>query len=459
MPYGGQLVTEKYQPLDDVQYSTTQRDLYSALMTHRSELLTNAHILPQPLSLRTDWTAAIAAERAPDRLPPLVVISTNRSSWIAAGILACTEQLKHKSFTVAHDLNALTDIGLVGQAPPLYAPRRIGPNRSVYIIVHLYEYQQYREALAGLGMNVVGWHFQPPPGGPIGHLTGFGASRFAAIEFCKQLRTQAGNPWNYAWLLDDNVVGITSWPGFATFERAMAAAPTRACAGFKGGTKAEDHADLVKWATKEVDAKPTRAIPTAVPRLEPKGGLVQQASLWNIAYLTTNHLNFGPAFINSAEDVSISKYFDLTGTHYFFYDGAKVRKESPRSDGSAGAAQVKKAREAYTKWVIKSEARDIAGQTPPPPVFVKLAKEKKDDPEPEAQRLSKFIRDWFNSASPPPVEGAKNYTVQHTAKCHAVEQIIAEALGLGSGYFKVEALTASLKINGANAQEVVRINL
>ena len=451
MAYGGINVTDKYKPLFDVQYHERDKGTYSRLASHRAELLTAAHILPQPLELRTNWPEVLKAEKKAGQLPPLVVISSNRSGWIAAGIRACAQQLAIVRFSVAHDLNALTDKGKVGQSPPLYAPDRTGPNRNVYIVVHVFEYQQYKTALDGLGVTVVGWRFQWPRGSPVKELAGFGASRYAAIEFCKELRKASENRWDYAWLLDDNVVGITSWPGYAAFETVLATKPKHLCVGFKAGTKAEKQSEILAWAANEV--KERRAIPTALPRAEPKG-LVQQASLWNIKELTDNYLNFGPAFINSAEDVSFCKYLDFTSpAPYFFYEGAKVRKEATREDNSAGAEKVKTAKEAYTRWVTNAESAGAVENATPPPVMVKLHGG-------ADTRLSTFITDWFDGkggVKQPPVSEVTSDVTKQKAMCQAVEQIIVEACE--REVFNKDALTANLKINGSNAQEVVRVNL
>ena len=451
MNYGGKNVTDKYKPLK-VTYIEGDAGTYSKLATHRAKLLTDANILPQPLELRTNWPAAIAAESTAGQLPPLVVISTNRSRWIASGIRAGTRQLAKVRFTVAHDLNALTDLAKVKQSPPLYAPVRIGPNRNVYIIVHLFEYQQYQTELAGLGVTVVGWFFHTPRGAPISQLAGFGASRFAAMEFCKQLRTASGNRWNYAWLMDDNVVGITSWPGFAAFETVIAAKPTNLCVGFSACVKVEPQSEIVGWAEREVNAG--RAIPTTVPSQTTKG-LVQQASLWNIRALTEKHLNFGPAFINSAEDVSFSKYMDLASLPYIFCGSPKVMKEETKEDNSAGAAKVKAAREAYTRWVVNAESAGTVTAESPPPVMVKLSA---TDPD---KTISTFITNWFTGVGgevpPPDVAEATTEAVQQKAMCQAVEQIIVEACE--KGFVNKDALTANLKVNGSNAQEVARVNM
>jgi len=446
MSYGGNLVTQKYQPLQAVSYDATGRATYSALASNRVRLLKDLHLLPQPLELRTTWTDVITAENKSGQLPPIVVISSNRSRWIAAGIAACSLQVEVQPFSVAHDLNALTDTVNVRQSPPLYAPARTGSNRNVYIVVHILEYEQYRTALHGLGMTVVGWSFRQPEGSPVGHLAGFGASRFAAIEFCKELRRVSGNRWDYAWLLDDNVVGITSWPGYVYFEDRLAEERKHLCVGFKAGTLAEQQADIKKWATDEVRAG--RGIPTDPPR-RTASGLVQQASLWNIRELTDSFLNFGPAFITSAEDVSFCKYMDLAPAPYLFFEGAKIRKEAARSDNSKGAEKVKEAMAAFTRCVVNAESAGAVTNPTPPPVMLKLAGG-------ADQRLSTFIMNWFNDpVKRPPVEEVIDHKTQRKAMCQAVEQLIIESCA--RGFLDRDALTANLKINGDVAQVVARV--
>jgi hypothetical protein len=446
--YGGVNVTDKYRPMI-VAYDTGQKALHSKLITNRRALIRSANVLPQPLYLRTNWDAAVAEEAG--HLPPLVVISTNRSQWIANGIEASEAEFTVTSYVGENDLNALTDWSDKRQASPIYAPRRTVGNRNIYIVVHIYEQGHYAKALKGTGIRVVGWKFDAPEGSPIGQFVGFGASRFAAIEFCKHLRTRAGNPWNYAWLLDDNVVGLTSFPGYAVFETMMAANPGRVCAGFSGGTKAEVHSKTVSWARNEVDNG--RAIPAAaLPPIEPKGGLVQQASLWNIEYLTTNKLNFAPAFVASGEDVSICAYFDLASIPYYYTEGCKVWKEEAFSDGSPGAKLVNEARRVCTKWFGDAEAATVVGKGPPPPVRVQSE-------EGGTQTLAAFITEWLSSdKAPKHLEGAATELVQQRAICHGVEQLVAEGAGKKWKCVEAAVLAENLKINGVNDQTIVRLN-
>lgn len=98
----------------------------------------------------------------------------------------------------------------------MHAPVRLGanPNRHVLIVVHALEYDQYTNALANTGTTVIGWEFKRNSRRwPV--LTGFGASRYEAIEFCKRLRANVTTvrraaPWDIAWLLYDNGVGANT---------------------------------------------------------------------------------------------------------------------------------------------------------------------------------------------------------------------------------------------------------
>ncbi len=89
--YGGTLVTNKYSPLRSIVFHSSDNDIYNGLMLNRWRLLNSTGLLPQPLNLAvSDWTATIESEAG--KRPPLVVISSNRSEWIKAGITAARTQ-------------------------------------------------------------------------------------------------------------------------------------------------------------------------------------------------------------------------------------------------------------------------------------------------------------------------------------------------------------------------------
>jgi hypothetical protein len=452
--YGPPLVSQKYAPLLDPQFAVGDRAVYTALITNRAANLRAANRLGRDLTLATpNWTNVVAAEAA--HLPPLVVISSNRSGWIAAGIAAAQTQLDYlriAAFPNASDLRALGANDQQAQSPPIYIPTRIGANRNVYIVVNMLEYTTYKTALFALGITPVGYEFDSSGGGPRGvSLVGFGASRFAAMEFCKLLRQLAaaaagGNaPWNYAWLVDDNVVALTNFAGFAAAEAALQG--TEVCAGVHGGTKAESFLTNRDWARREVTAG-RGGQAAALPASNPPG-IVQQIALWNVQYLDTNHLNFGPIYVTSAEDLSITNYFDIRRIPYRYYKGIGVRKEDTAYDNGDGGTALNNARKGIAGFVTRCESK--AGALPaPPPTMIQPV----DHADGGVQNLSDFIVNRVLPNAAPLQAQAGNANVQNTAKCQAVEQIVCGAIE--AGFVDVAGYNASFKINGNNAQVVNR---
>jgi hypothetical protein len=305
----------------------------------------------------------------------------------------------------------------------------------------------------------VGWSFKAPAN-PHGLLTGFGASRYAAIEFCKYLRAQmAGPKWDYAWLLDDNVVGLTGFPGYKPVEDKIAEGTTaRICAGFQGASGVESQytikttwADV--WATRP---RPTLDPPTP-PALDPV--IIQQVALWNIKYLTDNHLNFSPLFLLSGEDVSFGNYIHRKGIPYLYWEGIRVRKETVpyhdynpearvHSKDGAGAKRVMDAKDAYAGWFAKEEAKAaVPPATPPPPVQIN----REGGP---VQTLSAFITTWFGGKEAPKLVAAASETVRNNAKCQAVEQIACGAIK--NSFVSDDVLARTFKLNGTADQAVTR---
>lgn len=448
--YGPPLVSQKYAPLEDIKYVKGDKAYYSALLTNRRNLLVSQNILPRPLTLVTrDWDDVIAAETG--HLPPLVVISSNRSQWIAQGINAGELQLQAlglHEFAGPTDLRALTASSSQTVSPPLYSPSRTGGNRNVYIVVHNSEYSTYRKALESLKVTVIGWRFKAPKGGFRDHmLAGFGPSRYAALQFCKELRTAAANAWDYAWLLDDNVVALTNFPGYGPVEGAMAGEPVRVCAGFRGGTKAESSLANRTWARAKVGG----AVPPLPASTPP--GIVQQAALWNVAYLTTKHLNFGLIYIASAEDLSIVNYFDQQKIPYFFYNGIGVTKELTLTyDNSAGAQVVMQARQANAKRFADAEAGGPAAAAAlPPPVQVRPS----DGADGDVQTLASFVVNHVLPNSPMSAS-VGNAIVENDAKCQGVEQITCGAIS--AGFVTDAALNAAFRATALVDQVVERAN-
>ncbi len=478
--YGPPNVTDKYSPLMNFNFTETRETYCESILTRRIELLQGIGLLPQSLGLvMPNWEKAIELEA--DKKPPLVVISTNRSKWIKKAIEAGNAELKKikiAEFDNASDLRALKATAKQKVSPPMYAPARIGSagSRNVYVVVHANEYLTYKTNLAGTGITVVGWMFQKPRLDEM-LLCGFGASRFAAIEFCKTLRTRAGNPWDYAWLFDDNVVAFTSFAGYLKVEAAMASGPTDPatgrprpyiCAGFSGGSTTISPIENTEWAKKELKEGKRDGIRgkeyAALPAVKKKG-LIQQAALWNIAELTRLNLNFGPIFVNSGEDVSLGNYFNVKNKDeakpkmpYLFYESISIRKEDTGDDSSPGARVVQKARETISALFAESERFDPRPFQDyldfPPPLMIKPIKIDPKDPATETeQTLAHFVvKTVLPHTSSTIQKKAKEKQTKDTGMCHAAEQTICKAIELE----RVEetTLNQTFKINGDTPQDV-----
>ena len=450
--YGPPLVTSKYSPLLNIQFQPADQVVYTALITNRTGNLRAANRFGRPLTLATpNWQTAVLAEAG--HLPPLIVISSNRSAWIAGGIEAARLQLNYlgiNAFPNASDLRALEAYNGQVQSPPIYTPARVGLNRNVYVVVHMTEYMTYKRALLAHGITPVGYEFDSSGGGPRGlRLVGFGASRFAAMEFGKVLRQRAaalagGNaPWNYAWLVDDNVVALTNFPGFAAAEAALQ--PAQPCAAFRGGTQADSFLTNSTWARDEVQAGRGGQAAALPPNFAP-ANIIQQMSLWNVAYFDQNFLNFGPIYIASAEDRSITSYFNAQNTPYCYYTGIGVRKEETTYDNGSAGLKLNRTRQTIAGFVTSAESANPPGIAPPPTWIqpVQVA-------DGGVQNLSAFIVNRVLPNANDLIQAqAGDVAVQNTAKCQAVEQIVTGAIAAGF----VGAPVASFRINGLNQQAV-----
>jgi hypothetical protein len=446
--YGPPLVSQKYSPLANIQFNATDQPTYSSLLTNRYRFLTNANVLPEPLNLAVpNWANTLASEVG--TRPPIVVISSNRANWIRAGVNASQLQLAALglgtlTFPNESDLRALTALAGQASSPPIYCPLRVGVTRNVYVVVHAFEYGYYKNVLAGTGITVVGWGFRKSQGSPADlHITGFGASRFAAIEFCKRLKA-GGARWDHAWLLDDNAVALTGFPGFTAVENAMTV--NTVCAGFQGGTSAESFDANKKWANTEVAQG--RGGQAAVVPLSNPPGILQQAVLWNINYLTANQLNFGLAYVTSGEDLSFGNHFDRQGIAYLYYGGITVRKENVdgKEDNQTGSQALSAARHKFAGWLSKAENADSTAP-PPPPITVQPI----SPADGGAQKLSDYVtmRVLPNSASR---HEANNDMVKVRATCQAVEQITCGAIG--AGFVTAVAINRTFSTNQQPAQAV-----
>ena len=451
--YGSSLVS-RIPPLENIGFNSADRPIYTGLLNNRMRMLRAVGLIGQQLELTVpNWAATVNAELL--HLPPLVVVSSNRAAWIRNGINAGDTQLQSlepPAYNSASDLRALTDLGNLGISPPLYAPSRIGANRNVYVVVNIAEYTVYKAQLAGTGITPVGWNFAKGATAQRNlAMVGFGATRFAAMEFCKTLRQQAAAaaggvaPWNSAWMIDDNTVALTGFAGFAAVEAALGA---NACAGFHGGTAAEPQAANKAWAQGEIQAgRGQQAANLPPPILR---GIVQQTALWNISYFDNNRLNFGPLFITSAEDLSITNYFNNAHIPYQFYNGIGVRKEDPAYDNGGGASRLNSGRQNLARWITTAESATPPVGPAPPPIEVQPANRTADG---GLQTLSDFITTKVLPNAGAVRAQANDANMQARAKSQGVEQLTSGALN--AGFVADDAIAATFQINGANGQQAV----
>lgn len=428
----GATVSTKYNPFDarELRLASTDKALYGKMLTNRTALLKSMNLMPRTLKLMClKWEDLEKAET--EKKPPLVIISSNRSDWIKQGVAAADAELKKRGLTTFNgvsDFRALTATNKQTVSPPIYCPKRLGanPQRSVFIVVHLSEYEKYAKALAGSGMNIIGWDFERPKDEK--PFVGFGASRFAAIEFCKSLRAKVavrGKVWDYAWLIDDNVVALEYFAGLESVEAALPA--EKVCAAFKGANAPYTFAAMKAWAP--TAPGPPSKLPVSLSR-----GVLQQVGLWNIKLLADQFLNFPPIYLTSAEDISLNRYFNYKGIQYLYYDQIVVDKEVATVD-TDGGGDVNASRQYYAALFAKAEsglpqAKPVPPAPPPVNVEYKTA----------AKTVVKFVNTDLLAN--------KAETLQNTAACQGIEQITKSAMAAGSAYIDEAALTTTFKING-----------
>jgi hypothetical protein len=431
--YGPPEISTKYAPLENVQVQAVDTNILRWMLRNRTTLARLVG-LGQTLELITPgWQNLRNAERAANQLAPIVVVSSGRASWIAAGVAAAAKSnlVDLPVLQSPSDMRALR----LAVGVPIYAPPRLSFNgvpeqRSVYVVVHANEYRYYQRTLAGTGITPVGWRFRKVTGGSggprDGELVGFGATRFAAMEFCKRLYRAgpppAGNPpWHAAWIVDDNVVALTNFRGFAAVENNLA---NNLAASFQGDSKPRAR-DFLAGKGNEQIANGRGQAPANLAPVAPigVGSILQQIVLWNIQLFENNNLNFSPLFVTSGEDLSISRYFDGNNPRggrfaYQYYAGISVWKEEPtRDEDSVGLRNVEAARDRLTKWFTDAE-RATPPTAAPPPVQVQTP----------AVNLPTFIETMVkpNAFKWGAERNAPRWAPM--ANSHAAEQIICRAL-------------------------------
>ncbi|NEO79491.1 hypothetical protein [Moorena sp. SIO4G3] len=360
--YGPPLKNQKYAPLEvnsqDMKIIDSSILDYKKLFDQRIKSLEGKNLLPQQLVLyAADWESIKNKEKAKEALPPIVVISSKRHKWIKAR----ADSLDNTEGS--DDINDVNDtIVLYAGAIPWYLPKRIGnQNRRVYMLVNRIEYYNYINTLQGTGITIVGWQFKSQKkenkdGENFDNsYVGFGASRFAAIEFCKKIDINKGK----AWLVDDNVVYVQNFPGFVKLENFMDNDKQIWGLGFQGATSNTTDGDLIRELCTKYNPNQDDVMRSGDTE---ETGLLQQCVLWNIKSLKTAKINFSPYFITSNEDTSFSnllmtqKMKGETSSKIRIVKKATVFKGEPETNDEEKAA--KKITEVLDKVISNQAAQE-----------------------------------------------------------------------------------------------------
>jgi len=364
------LVSDKYHPLDKISGDPDDfKKSITSLIGKREGLFNTSGIdLNNIKYCGVDLNSVPAQLQADGQLPPLVVISSNRSKWIKAGYdqgqivineINKYEKEQENEKEITHFINVIDKRALLGDPsrgvlapdipPSFYIPfRQLDFNtRPTFIFVHVSEYRKYMKNLKGTNMKIIGWQI-------CGNCVGFGASRYAAIEFFKNINklndSIKNNACSKVWLLDDNVSYIRSFPTFQTTENLMN--DKLIGLGFMGGTKALEKVELDK-------ALNSNANEANNPICSP---LLQQAVLWNIAQFNKLKCNFSPLFFASAEDSTFTKFIKPEMRKY--YKSCAVLKSSlqkedyDNSQGNKKLSEEKKIFERSLQQVSEKYAFD-----------------------------------------------------------------------------------------------------
>jgi hypothetical protein len=396
----GSLVTAKYTPLSKPTLRPENREECKSLLKERSKFFDSRKLIQRLTLYASNWDDIIEFEKKQERAP-LVIVSSNRSNWIAKN-----EDLPYR--------------------PLNNVPKKIGL-RSVYIVVHRYEYTAYVKKFpkpkssqdAEAWVKVIGWSFDKSSNYTelLDGAVGFGASRFAAIQFCKQLRKDTlidkSDHLDYAWLLDDNVAKLQvpnekgkpgEFPGLDAIEDDLKKFSDRVAAGFHGCTDAKPNVDMDKtWGRRGGTA----------PDPKDMDGILQQMVLWNIAYLEDKGLNFSPFYVASNEDISFTNYFNSQKIKYRYYKNVSICKKvvnSKEHDSATGTAEVKKGIKSLEskRKVITEISAYVADEAKVMDTEVK---------PPVEQKLWEFIKGKFSDCDLGRVQ------------CQAVEIITSTAIG------------------------------
>lgn len=253
-------------------------------------------------------------------VPPLVIISSNRSDWIKKEYNKMISNPKKPQ-----NNKGISDLGyLMKPAPPanfndyyptpIYFPERLQKvassgktlqSRSIYVFVISDEYETYYNNLKDIpNLKVIAFTTNSPPFPDFHGMFGFGMSRYAAIEFMKYLNKKSSvkGVCDQAWMIDDTVTYLSGGRNLEYFEGKLG---SDVAMGFNGSNEAKD---IVRLYNKDNDQKSLDLPSKDKP-------LIQQMVLLNIKELSNASFNYdySPYFILSGEDYSFTQISKKNG--------------------------------------------------------------------------------------------------------------------------------------------------
>ena len=332
--YGGNLINQKYTPLEKPILSEDDADKYRGLFVGRTGTLTAINAYPpNTLNFYANWAKiGVISDQA-----PLDVASTKRANWMSKFLQTA---VTHGAFPQGYLTSTTFSSGTV----PWYAPGR-SRNRQVYVVVHWSEYAYYADKLKAFfpGVAVVGYKFTAAL--PALDIVGFGVSRFCAL----QLALTQG--YHRAWTVDDNVANVNGFPDrLVRIEANMTNDPPIWAIGFGAATKNNNLEQLNATATfKEVKYDFSKTAP----------GILQQVVLWNLDLFRGANLNFCPLFVTSNEDISISNMLQQSDRDQRIITACSILKSEPVADTDAnvgGTVRVPERRNAMITAFNAAEA-------------------------------------------------------------------------------------------------------
>ena len=284
--YGGNLVNQKYWPLDGIMLEGERAD-YVRLFNARIDVLTTAAAYPpQPLNLY------YRVAEVDSRVVPMVVISSNRGAWMKQLLLNAVKANTNGDFANGYLSPRTFAVGPV----PLVRAATHGTQTALYVVVHWSEYSFYKKqlkALQGYDIFVVAFRFESAV--PDFDIVGLGACRYAALQFLVHLG------YHRAWVVDDNVVNINGFPEtLAPVEAHMPLGSPIWGVGFTGTTSNIVEQDLDNGTVT------FQAVPYNFANTKP--AFLQQVVLWNVDKFSDYNLNFCPLFVTSNEDIAFCNF-------------------------------------------------------------------------------------------------------------------------------------------------------